>query len=72
MHIKSEKEKEYLVNDIKFFSPKDKTFCLGRNREEAAEIVMCIAECKLSVSKARCATNVGMAISRMPKADEAL
>lgn len=44
MVVLAEDEKEYLVKDIKFFSPQHKTFCLGRNLEEAAEIIRRIKE----------------------------
>lgn len=44
MTITSEKEKECLAKDIKFFSPQHNTYCLGRTLEEAAEIIRCIKQ----------------------------
>lgn len=39
MVIIAENEKECLAKDIKFFSPQNNTYCLGRNLEDAAEII---------------------------------
>lgn len=63
MYITNEKEKEDLANDKKFYSSKDKTFCLGRTLEEAAEMVRHIMKTKLSNDEV--SNNVGVVISRM-------
>jgi hypothetical protein len=60
----TEKEKEYIAKDIKFYSPQRNTFCLGSNLEEAAEIMRLIQKNNFSKSAVRRKEDVGMDLSR--------
>lgn len=59
----TEKEKEYIAKDIKFYSPQRNTFCLGQNLEEAAEIIRLIQKNNVPKSETRRKKDVGMDIS---------